>query len=72
MKAYLITTGSLFGLMTAVHIWRAIAEWNGKAVEPLFLLGMGALVVLPGALSWWAWWLLRNSNRAKKGNTHVG
>ena len=27
MKAFLITTGSLFALMAVVHIWRAIDEW---------------------------------------------
>jgi hypothetical protein len=26
MKAYLITTGTLFGLITMAHVWRVIGE----------------------------------------------
>jgi hypothetical protein len=60
MKKYLITTGTLFGLMASVHVWRAIAEWPSQGVSLGFLFGMAALVGLPGVLSWWAWRLLRN------------
>ncbi|MDB5290537.1 MAG: hypothetical protein JWL69_1778 [Phycisphaerales bacterium] len=58
MKAYLVTTGILFGVMALLHVWRAIAEWPHPTVSPLFVLGMTALVIVPGALSWWAWRLL--------------
>jgi hypothetical protein len=58
MKAFLITTGILFGLMAVVHIWRAIAEWPQSSVGFGFVLGMAALIVVPGALSEWAWWCL--------------
>src|SRR5437660_144612 len=27
MKAYVMTTGAVFGLITLVHIWRLIEEW---------------------------------------------
>ena len=59
MKAFLITSGSLFGLMAVVHIWRAIDEWPHQGVSLGFILGMGALIAVPGALSAWAWWCLR-------------
>lgn len=58
MKAFLITTGSLLGLMAVVHIWRAVDEWPHQGVSLGFILGMGALIAVPGALSAWAWWCL--------------
>ena len=60
MKAFLITTGVLFGLMAVVHIWRAIVEWPHSTVSFGFVLGMSALIAVPGVLSWWAFWCLRN------------
>jgi hypothetical protein len=59
MKAYLITTGLLFGVIAALHVWRAIAEWPHPGVDPAFALGMGTIIALPAALSYWAWRLLR-------------
>jgi hypothetical protein len=60
MKAYLVTTGVLFGLMAVIHVWRVIDEWpRQSSPAPLFVLGMAALIVVPAALSLWAWWLLR-------------
>ncbi len=59
MKAYLLTTCVLFGLLALLHVWRAIVEWPHPTVSPGFVLGMAALVALPGVLSWWAWSLLR-------------
>ena len=70
MKAYLVTTGVLFGLITVAHVWRAIAEWPHPPVDPGFLVGMAALVAIPGVLAWWAWRLLRklSADRARNGN----
>jgi hypothetical protein len=61
MKPYLFTTGTIFTLMTAIHIWRAAAEWPHHGLNAPFLLGMSALIILPGALAWWAWSLLRRT-----------
>jgi hypothetical protein len=58
MKPYLIVTGTIFTLMTAVHIWRAAAEWPHNSLNAPFIFGMTALIALPGVLSWWAWYLL--------------
>jgi len=60
MKAYLITTGTVFGLITAAHIWRMFAEGSHLATDPVFLL----LTVLAAGLSFWAWSLLRRSPRS--------
>ena len=59
MKAYLVTTGTLFGLLAVLHIWRAIAEWHHPAHAAGFILEMAIVIVLPGVLSCWAWRLLR-------------
>jgi hypothetical protein len=61
MKAYVMTTGTVFGLLVVAHIWRVIEEGPGPAKEPLFLL----VTLTAGALSLWAWRVLRlmSSNR---------
>ena len=38
MKAYLMTTAILFGLLALAHLLRTIAEWSRLAVEPWFIL----------------------------------
>ncbi len=56
MKAYLITTGSVFALIVVSHILRFINE-GGATREPLLWL----LTVLAAGLSIWAFRLLRLS-----------
>jgi hypothetical protein len=63
MKAYLIITGALFGLMAAMHVWRGIAEWHSLATDPGYFLGMEALGLVAAGLSAWAWCLLRRQSR---------
>jgi hypothetical protein len=58
MKAYLLTTGALFGLLTLVHIWRMLQE-SHLARDPWYLL----ITVAAGALALWAWRLLRPPKR---------
>lgn len=60
MKAYLITTCTVFGLITVAHIWRAIAEGPHLAKEPWFIL----LTLLGVALFFWGAHLLRRWPRA--------
>ena len=59
MKAYLITTGTVFGLITVAHVARFFAEGSRLATEPVFLI----LTVAAAALSVWAWTLLRRLSR---------
>jgi hypothetical protein len=54
MKAYILTTGSLFGLLAIVHIWRMVVE-SGAAKEP-WVVGMTVLSVV---LCVWAGRLLK-------------
>lgn len=56
MKAYIATTGTIFGLITGVHIWRAIGESPHLATEPWFIL----LTAVAAALCLWALRLLRH------------
>ena len=57
MKAYLVTTGIIFALITLAHILRMFAEGPRLAKDPFFLL----LTFLAAGLSVWAWRLLRRS-----------
>ena len=57
MKAYLLTTGALFALLSVLHVWRVAAEW--PHADKGSVAGMAALVVLTAGLAFWAWRLLR-------------
>lgn len=59
MRAYLISTGGLFGLITLVHLWRIVDEWPRLATDPWYLL----LTAAAAARCLWAWRLLRFSMR---------
>ncbi len=60
MKAYLITTGTVFGLIVLAHIWRIFEEGRSLAADPVFV----TLTIAAAALSFWAWRLLRYSARS--------
>ena len=59
MKAYIITTGIIFGLITVAHIMRFVLEGSRLATEPVFIL----LTLLSAALCVWAWQVLRRLSR---------
>ena len=59
MKAYLLTTGTVFGLITAAHIWRVMAESGALAKDPWFIL----ITALSAGLCIWALRLLRLTAR---------
>ncbi len=50
MKPYVMTTGSIFGLITVAHLWRMISESSRLATEPVYLL----LTIAAAALCLWA------------------
>jgi hypothetical protein len=58
MKPFLVTTGTVFGLIVVAHIARVVAEPR-MAGEPSFWL----LTVIAAALSIWAWRLFWVSRR---------
>ncbi len=55
MKAYVMTTGAVFGLIALAHLLRILAEGPHLVTDPFFVL----LTVLAAALSLWAWRVLR-------------
>lgn len=57
MKAYLITTGVIFGLITLAHFWRMYAEPAAHATDPFFI----GLTVLTLGLCAWSVHLLRRA-----------
>jgi hypothetical protein len=61
VKAYLVTTGVVFTLVTAAHIARIFAEGARLAREPFFVL----LTLLAAGLAVWAGWLLKRSWRPR-------
>jgi hypothetical protein len=58
MKAYVVTTGTVFGLVTIVHLWRMIEE-RQMATAPWYIL----ITLTTGALCVWAWRLARRLDR---------
>jgi hypothetical protein len=59
MKAYLVTTGVVFGLITLAHIVRIVMEGSHLLKEPLYVV----LTLVAAGLSVWAWRLLRVASR---------
>ena len=60
MKAYVMTTGAVFGLLTLVHLLRIIVEGRQLATNPLYVL----ITVAAASLCLWAWRLLWLSKRS--------
>jgi len=55
MKAYIVTTGVVFGLLTIAHLWRIAAEGLQLLTNPWWV----GITVGAAALSFWAWRLFR-------------
>ena len=60
MKAYVITTGAVFGLLVVAHIWRAIEEGPRLAKDPFYIV----ITIASAALCFWAWRVLRQMPRS--------
>lgn len=58
MKAYVITTGVIFALVTIAHVARMAVE-SGVLTEPVYFL----LTILSAALTVWAVVVLRRLSR---------
>ena len=51
MKAYVITSGSIFALITVAHLLRIVLENRHLATDPGYIL----LTLASAGLSLWAW-----------------
>jgi hypothetical protein len=59
MKAYVVTTGTVFGLLTVAHLWRIAEEGAHVVRDPWFLL----TTVTAASLCLWSWRVLRAASR---------
>jgi len=64
LRAYLVTTGTLFGLIAVAHRARTITESQRLASDPWFYLEGPGLGLVAAALSLWAWRLLRRAPKS--------
>ena len=62
VKAYLVVTGLLFGLLAFAHLLLTILEWP-RLADPWFVLQGPGIGVAAATLCFWAWRLLRASAR---------
>jgi tellurite resistance protein TehA-like permease len=60
VKAYVITTGAVFGLLTLAHIWRLFEEGSHLATDVPWIL----ITVAAAALCLWACRLLWRWSRS--------
>ncbi|MGI8735296.1 MAG: hypothetical protein ACR2LM_18580 [Pyrinomonadaceae bacterium] len=58
MKAYVLTSGAIFGLLTIAHVLRVLMERH-LVTDPVFIL----FTLISAALSIWAWRVLRQAKR---------
>ena len=60
MKSYVVTTASIFALLTLVHLWRALAEERQLIGDPRFIF----VTALSTAFAAWGFWVLRRARVA--------
>jgi hypothetical protein len=59
MKAYLMTTSVVFGLIVLSHVWRIVEEGQHLARDPFYI----SITALAAAFCLWAWRLLWRMQR---------
>jgi hypothetical protein len=59
VKAYIITTGAVFAMITIAHLLRFMMEGSHLLTEPVYIL----LTLIAASLAGWAWVLFRRSSR---------
>jgi hypothetical protein len=57
MRAYVMTTGAVFGLLALAHLWRVIEEGWGVASDPFFILTS----LVSAGLCLWALRMIRHA-----------
>jgi len=59
VKAYLVTTGIVFGLFALWHVFELASGLRSAATDSGFIIGVSLIILVTGALSVWAFRLLR-------------
>ena len=57
MRAYVVTTGFIFGLLVVAHVWRAVVEGPHLATDPWYIL----ITLAAAGLCLWAWRVLKSA-----------
>ena len=57
MRAYVIVSGAIFGVLAAVHVWRMVVE-RSVLHDPVFV----GVTVFAAAMSVWAWRVAARAN----------
>jgi hypothetical protein len=57
MKAYVITTGVIFGLLTIAHVLRIVGENAQLATDPAYM----AITAASAAMCIWAFYVVRRA-----------
>jgi hypothetical protein len=60
VKAYIMTTGAVFGLIVVAHVWRVAVEGLALAKDPAYIL----LTLAAAGLTVWSWRVLRAASTA--------
>jgi hypothetical protein len=66
MKTYVVTSGTIFGLLTLAHIARIVRETSLLMQEPAYML----ITVAAAAMTVWAWRVyvrMKDTTRAEPG-----
>lgn len=63
MRAYIATTGFLFGLLALAHLSRIVGEWPRLLHDPGEILE-AAIGIAAAGLCYWAWRLFRVTARS--------
>ncbi len=63
MKAYLTTTGTIFGLTAGLHLWRAIDDRRLLHADPGYFVALAIIGGLSAVLAIWAAQLYRRLPR---------
>ena len=64
MKAYLLTSGSIFGVIGALHLSNIVLRWSQVISDGQFAAENVILTSIAGGLALWAFMLVRSSRAA--------
>jgi hypothetical protein len=59
MKAYLLTSGTIFGLIAALHLSNIVVRWHQLLSDAQFAAENVLLTGIAGGLAYWAFHLAR-------------
>ena len=61
MKAYLLTSGSIFGIIGTLHLSHIVLRWHQMISDGQFAAENLVLTAIAGSLAFWAFKLARTS-----------